>query len=111
MSDQEWELYVESIAPDVVGVLEAKQFFEILDTRVFPTGDFKSSTCAHNHAKTLALIAELQFSDDDRDDIMNVLQHRGGFCDCEVLFNVAEGSDLPKERYWKDKAKEMKESA
>jgi Protein of unknown function (DUF2695) len=110
-SDEEWDAHIEEIAPNVMRVLEGKKFFETLDPRVFPARDWKSSTCNHTFEKTLALISELGFSEDDRDDIMNVLQSRGGFCDCEVLLNAADGEDLPKERYWKEKAQNMKEQA
>jgi Protein of unknown function (DUF2695) len=36
----------------------------------------------------------------DLDDIFAVLQSKGGFCDCEVLYNVAETSRL-KAKYWR----------
>jgi hypothetical protein len=108
LSNEEWDAHIESIAPDVIRVLEGKRFFHILDELVFPTGDWKASTCDHSLDKTLALISEQGFNEGEKDDIMNVLQSRGGFCDCEVLFNAAEEDGLPKERYWKEKAQQDK---
>ena len=106
--EQEWDDFMESIAPDVIGVLEGKKFFNLLDPIVFPSRELNASTCDHTHNKTIALLVDLGFSDEDRNDIIGVLESRGGYCDCEVLLNAADGEDLPKARYWKEKAKQSK---
>jgi hypothetical protein len=48
-------------------------------------------------------MAQLGFDPDEISEIAQVLSARGGCCDCEILFNVAEESRL-KSEYWKAKA-------
>jgi hypothetical protein len=43
------------------------------------------------------------FTDDEIYDVLHVLMRRGGYCDCEILFNVAETSRL-KAGYWTARA-------
>ena len=37
------------------------------------------------------------------EEVFDVLRSQGGFCDCEVLYNVSESSRL-KATYWRDKS-------
>jgi hypothetical protein len=99
---------MDSIAHDVIRALESKNFFNLLDRIVFPSRELDISTCDHTHNKTIALLVDLGFSEEERNDIIGVLESRGGYCDCEVLLNAADGDDLPKERYWKERAKRSK---
>jgi hypothetical protein len=32
-------------------------------------------------------------------DVFSVLMSKGGYCDCEILYNVADGSEFAR-RYW-----------
>jgi len=41
-----------------------------------------------------SIVADARFDADAGSDILAVLRSKGGFCDCEVLFNVAKESSL-----------------
>jgi hypothetical protein len=96
------EELVEELAPAVLGVLAQQGAFQALDDLLCPAdlgqpaekcaGDFRNMRRiveAHGHD------AEAQF------DIFHVLMARGGFCDCEILTNVAEGTRM-RARAWRD---------
>jgi hypothetical protein len=100
------EDFYESIANDVLAVLVRKRYFEFLDARLCPPDGSRAEKCAHDHALSIALLIELGFNDADREDILGVLQSKGGCCDCEILYNVAPESRL-RERYWKAQAKRL----
>jgi hypothetical protein len=57
-----------------------------------------------------SILAERGFPAEDLDDIFDVLRSKGGFCDCEILYNAVEESRL-KAEYWKARAKELEESS
>jgi hypothetical protein len=57
-------------------------------------GDFSNSKVA---------LLEWGFPESDCDDVFDVLISLGAFCDCEVLYNVAEANRL-KSRYCKKPA-------
>ena len=92
--------FVNDIAPDVIGVLEAERFFEKLDD-LFCTLDpsIPSIKCRHDFENSLRILRELGMDSDGIDDVIAVLHSTGGCCDCEVLYNVVEVSRL-KAQYW-----------
>ncbi len=94
----------DDIAPDVLRVLNNRRFFEALEIAVFPGGDSGPRQCEHSFVRTEALLIRLGFSEDEREDILVVFKSHGGFCDCEVLYNVDDREDSPKSRYWRTKA-------
>lgn len=47
------------------------------------------------------------FSEDELFDVFHVLMAKGGFCDCEILYNAMESSRLKKE-YWRARAEGRK---
>ena len=49
------------------------------------------------------ILTKLGFDGEAIVEIMQVLASKGGFCDCEILFNVAEEGRL-KSEYWKARA-------
>ena len=49
------------------------------------------------------------FSRDDLEDTFAVLKPKGEFCDCEVLYNVAEFSRL-KAQYWRGRAEGLQDA-
>ena len=55
---------------------------------------------------SLKILRELRMDSDDIDDIIAVLHSKGGCCDCEVLYNVADESRL-RTQYWKAKVLEL----
>lgn len=96
--------YVASITSDVLRVLTADGFFEALDDALCPVDDSKPAVpCRHNYENSERLLKELGFETEDLEDIFDVLRSRGGFCDCEILYNAVEASRL-KAKYWRAEA-------
>jgi hypothetical protein len=103
-SDAEYDEFITSITPDVMGCLSERRFFEELDNRLCPTeassareyggGTYKIST---------SILESLGFNEADIAEIFSVLQAQRGCCDCEILYNVAEISRL-RTQYWQAKA-------
>ena len=56
-------------------------------------GDFR-------HSKKI--LSDLDFSNEDQFDIFHVLMNEGGYCDCEILYNIFRESEYSK-KYWHDK--------
>ena len=93
--------YVASITPSVIAVLTAKGFFDALDEALCPVDESKpAASCRSDYQNSERILADLGFDADDVDDIFGVLRGEGGFCDCEILYNVVETSRL-KAKYWK----------
>ena len=46
------------------------------------------------------------FTQDELFDVFHVLMDKGGYCDCEILYNAAEESRL-KAEYWRARAAEL----
>jgi len=106
MDDYDDDL-VESIAPDVTGVLIARHFFEMLDDKLSPMNTTDTAEkCAGAYDISEALLRSLGYNDDELADIFAVLQSRGGFCDCEILYNASETNRL-KAKYWKSQAEKF----
>lgn len=98
--------FVTSISGDVMNCLVSKRFFGELNSRLCPKDDQAPRVlCDHSYRISKLILAELGFQAEDLDDIFDVLRSRGGFCDCEVLYNATEESRL-KTEYWKSKAAE-----
>ena len=92
-------------------MLANRSFFEELDRRFCSNGDgAPRALCDHSYVISKSILAELGFQAEDLDDIFDVLQSRGGFCDCEILYNTTEESRL-KVEYWKSTAEAGEESA
>jgi hypothetical protein len=98
--------HISLIAPDVMKVLSSRKFFEKLDSLLCPEKTSpKAEKCSGDFKLSKSLVLEAKFSDQDISDIFSVLRSRGGFCDCEILYNVAESSRL-KSEYWRSRATE-----
>jgi hypothetical protein len=98
------EHLINEIAPDVLKVLAGKRFFEALYDEVCPVNPEQPPLlCDGTYAISTAVLTALGCPENDIADITQVLGSRGGSCDCEILFNVAEDSRL-KSRYWKARA-------
>jgi hypothetical protein len=99
--DSESQTLAESISADVLRVLNKHQFFARLEAQVMPSEPDMSSLCDHTYRFTDAVLLADGFDRDDREDIKAVLKANGGFCDCEILYNVDDREDSPKARYWR----------
>lgn len=79
-------------------------YFEKLDDLLSPEDDATpSQSCDGTYKLSESVLLACGFVRDDLDDIFAVLQSKGGCCDCEVLYNVAETSRL-KAKYWRSRA-------
>jgi hypothetical protein len=82
-------------------------FFEELDDRLCPADKSKTrDRCRGNFDLSESILRTHNFDDHALSDIFDVLRAQGGFCDCEVLYNVAETNRL-KAEYWRSRASEM----
>jgi hypothetical protein len=92
---------IDQIAPDVLRTLDNKRFFHLLDDQMCPEDATVARVlCQGTLATSAATLITCEFDHEAIEDILAVLQARGGFCDCEVLYNIAEESRL-KSEYWK----------
>ena len=92
--------FINAIAPDVLKALEDKRFFDILDDQMCPKDPSSARVlCQGTLAVTTTTLINCGFDKEAIADILAVLADRGGFCDCEVLYNVAEKSGL-KSEFW-----------
>jgi hypothetical protein len=103
MSEPDNEL-VDSIAPYVMKKLTRVGFFEKLDDKLCPPENASSSEeCQGKYEISEPILRSLGFDDQELDDIFQVLRAKGGFCDCEILYNAIETNRL-KANYWKARA-------
>ena len=92
---------IASITPDVMQCLRKTRFFEALDDRLCPSDDEQPlEACYGDYRVSKAILPSKGFSEDEYFDIFHVLMAQGGFCDCEILYNVAERSRLGAD-YWR----------
>jgi Protein of unknown function (DUF2695) len=95
---------ISSIAPDVMKCLGRRGFFEKLDALLSPEDNLiPAKGCDGTYRLSESVLLAAGFERDELDDIFGVLQSKGGCCDCEVLYNVAETSRL-KANYWRGRA-------
>ena len=96
---------IESIAPYVLGCLEQRDFFSELEKFVWPGGAEGPRSCDHSYEHTLAILGTYDWPEEDYPEVLLVMQSRGGFCDCEIMLNVAPACVF-REQYWKRAAVE-----
>jgi hypothetical protein len=99
--------FIASIAPDVMRALTASGFFIALDELFCPTEKFLKAGVCHGHGdyrNAKRLLLSHGFDESEFSDVFGVLASRGGYCDCEILYNAAESSRL-KAEYWKAQAR------
>src|ERR1700682_608999 len=92
---------IADITRDVMKSLAGWKFFEKLDERLCPADQSTSrENCRGDYAISEAILRSLGRDDAELADIFHVLRAQGGFCDCEVLYNVSETNRL-KAEYWR----------
>jgi len=95
---------IASITPDVMKCLANLGFFEKLDDQLCPINSpNKREYCGGNQEVSKSILRSQGFEEAEIADACAVLGAQGGFCDCEVLYNVVETSRL-KAEYWRAKA-------
>jgi hypothetical protein len=98
---------IEDITPDVMRALASARFFAGLDDLLCPAEESQPRQPCHGdfrHARVVLL--SRRFREDELFDVFHVLMGRGGYCDCEILYNAAEESRL-KAEYWRARAAEI----
>ncbi|MFZ0303574.1 MAG: DUF2695 domain-containing protein [Terracidiphilus sp.] len=91
----------ESIASEVIPVLERQGFFALLDNLFSPIDPAAvARKCEHSYVSSIEVLKTLGMDSEEISDVLAVLKARGGCCDCEILYNVAEESRL-KSEHWK----------
>jgi hypothetical protein len=108
------EQLIASISSNVLAAVERAGVFSALDDLLAPEGATGAVSCHGDFRHTKAVLAQKGFGRhgdvDEVFDICHVLMAKGGYCDCEVLFNVSETNRL-KSRYWKKRAEEAQQGA
>ena len=95
---------ISSIALDVMKCLGRSGFFGKLDAILSPEDNSSPrKDCDGTYTLSEPILLASGFKPEDLNDIFAVLASKGGCCDCEVLYNVAETSRL-KAKYWRSRA-------
>ena len=100
--------FIRDISPNVMTCIAQSGFFEKLDDLMWPEDKNAPKTkCYGDFRTSKELLPTCGFKEDEFFDIFHVLMDKGGNCDCEILFNVAEQSRL-KAQYWIARANNLK---
>ena len=94
---------IDSITPAVMKCLEGSRFFELLDDSMCPTDGRERAQCRGDFRNARPILLSQGFKEDELFDVFHVLMRKGGFCDCEILYNAGEKSRL-KAEYWTARA-------
>lgn len=90
---------IDEIKEPILSILKDKVGFVALLDREFVSEDVK---CFGDFRHSKSILTDLKFSDQDQFDIFHVLMNEGGYCDCEILYNVFRDSEYSK-KYWLDR--------
>jgi hypothetical protein len=94
------EQLISDITPDVTRCLLGAKVFEALDDELCPVDARTARAECHGDFRTAKrVLLSHGFTDDEVFDVLHVLMAQGGFCDCEILFNVARSSRLATQRW------------
>lgn len=94
------EELIDEITPAVMRCLVGSRFFEFLDDAMCPKEASNTrSSCWGDFRVSKPILLSRGFTEDEFFDVFHVLMRQGGFCDCEILYNVVEESRL-KAEYW-----------
>jgi hypothetical protein len=87
---------IDEIKGPIISILKDKVSFVALLDKEFTS---ESTKCYGDFRHSKSILTELKFSDEDQFDIFHVLMNEGGYCDCEILYNVFRDSEYSK-KYW-----------
>jgi Protein of unknown function (DUF2695) len=94
------EELIEDITPDVMRVVMLSGVIEKLDDLMCPANaDAPRAQCHGDYRHAREVLLSSDFTEDELFDVFHVLMAKGGFCDCEILYNAVETSRL-KAEYW-----------
>ena len=98
------EELIDDITPVVMKCLRASGYFELLDDLMCPTApEQERGQCWGDFRNSRPILLDRRFKEAEFFDVFHVLMRQGGFCDCEVLYNVLDESRL-KAEYWTARA-------
>jgi hypothetical protein len=81
--------------------------FQALDDVLCPAdGSHPRQQCHGDYRHARAVLSARGFREDEHFDVFHVLMARGGYCDCEILYNAVETSRL-KAEYWRARAEQI----
>ena len=84
---------VEAMVDRVMEDLGKVGFFELMDDVFSPIDpDTEPAECFGDFRQAQRILAEVEFTEQERFDAAHVLMHQGAYCDCETLFNLARES-------------------
>jgi hypothetical protein len=93
---------IESIKDIILNVITKKvPYKKHLDSKFM---EDKSVQCLGDFRYSKEILEKLAFSKEEQFDIFHVLMNQGGYCDCEILYNVFSDSNYGKQ-YWKERNK------
>ena len=98
---------IDDSSPDVMRALAGAKVFQALDDVLCPADPSKvRQPCHGDYRHARAVLLARRFREEELFDVFHVLMARGGYCDCEILYNAVEESRL-KVEYWQARAKEI----
>ena len=94
------EELINDITPDVMRILNKTGFFERLDNVMCPNEiSTKPAQCWGDFRISKPILQQCTITEEEMFDVFHVLMLQGGFCDCEILYNVVKENRL-KAEYW-----------
>ena len=91
------EQIIGDITEPVMAILEKTDFFGALD-EAFTRAE-NPAICWGDFRVARSILPSKGIFESEYFDVFHVLMARGGYCDCEILYNVVPGSALAR-RYW-----------
>lgn len=88
---------VAAITEPIITILNKTNFFTTLDEAF--TRPEKPAVCWGDFRVAKSILPTKGFFESEYFDVFSVLMAQGGYCDCEILYNVAHGSEFAR-RYW-----------
>ena len=93
-SDEE---VVAAITEPIITILNKTSFFTTLDEAF--TRPENPAVCWGDFRVAKSILPTKGFFESEYFDVFSVLMAQGGYCDCEILYNVAHSSEFAR-RYW-----------
>ena len=90
---------IDEIKEIILSILKDKIGFVSLLDKEFVS---QSAKCFGDFRHSKQILTDLNFSQEDQFDIFHVLMNEGGYCDCEILYNIFRESEYSK-KYWRDR--------
>ncbi len=91
------EAAVADITEPIMTILNKTSFFASLDGAF--TRAENPAVCCGDFRVAKSILPTKGFFEAEYFDVFSVLMAQGGYCDCEILYNVAHGSESAR-RYW-----------